>query len=62
MSAVAVTEALGEWLSPQPGHHVSQLPCQVVLPVLDRPDRASDGCAGTWQSVPPGHVSRVGWG
>ncbi len=27
--------------------------CQVVLPVLNRLDRASDGCAGTWQSLPP---------
>lgn len=52
MTGVAVTEALGESLFPQPGDHPSDLTCQVLLP-----HRSTELlCAWDVESVPKGEL------
>jgi hypothetical protein len=51
MTEVAVTEALGESVSPS-RVHVSHLSCQVVLPMLGRTPRTRYRGTGIGQGVP----------
>ena len=43
MTEVAVTQALGESLSPQPGNRVSHLSCRVVLSLSGRTEQPATG-------------------
>ena len=54
MTEVAVTETLGELLSPQPDDHLSDASRQVVLPVSGWLDRTDNGRSGIGQSVSRG--------
>ena len=51
MTEVAVTRSAGGAALPQPGHHLSGVSREVVLPLPDRLERTDHGRTGTRQSV-----------
>jgi len=54
MSEVAVTEALGEWLSPSQVTTYLSCPAKWYFRYLIGLIEPATGCGRTWQSVPPG--------